>query len=149
MSESLTSESRPSFSLTEESQPSAIISESLTPTVILEPGMTTENVVKAKSKLSCPLCRGEVNGTVVVDAACSFMNTKSRGCASETCDFSGTYADLRKHARNVHPFSRPSEADPERRRDWRRMERQRDFGDLLSWLVARLEAMAQSNQIMA
>nr|GFB96761.1 hypothetical protein [Tanacetum cinerariifolium] len=29
-------------------------------------------------------CRGEVNGTVVVDAARSFMNTKSRSCASET-----------------------------------------------------------------
>nr|GEY31694.1 hypothetical protein [Tanacetum cinerariifolium] len=78
MSESLTSESRPLFSLTEESQPSAIISESLTPTVILEPGLTTENVVKAKSKLSCPLCREEVSGMVVVDAAHSFMNTKSR-----------------------------------------------------------------------
>nr|GEY31692.1 hypothetical protein [Tanacetum cinerariifolium] len=102
MSESLTFESRPLFSLTEESQPSAIISESLTPTVILEPGLTTENVVKAKSKLSCPLCREEVSGMVVVDAAHSFMNTK------------------------------PSEVDPERQRDWRRMERQRDFGDLLS-----------------
>nr|GEY73164.1 hypothetical protein [Tanacetum cinerariifolium] len=62
------------------------------------------------------------------------MNTKSRSCSSETCDFSGTYADLRKHARNVHPFARPSEADPERQRDWRRMERQMDFGDLLSTL---------------
>ncbi|GJW95419.1 pentatricopeptide repeat-containing protein [Tanacetum coccineum] len=134
MSESLTSESRPSYSLTEESQPSATIPESLTPTVILEPSPTTENIVKAKSKLSCPLCRGEVNGTVVVDAARSFMNTKSRSCASETCDFSGTYADLRKHARNVHPFARPSEADPERQEDWRRMERQRDIGDLLSTL---------------
>lgn len=134
MSASLTSESRPSVSLTEESQPSATIPESLSSTVILEPGPTTENLVKAKSKLACPLCRGEINGSVVVDAARLFMNTKSRSCASETCDFSGTYADLRKHARIVHPFARPSEADPERQRDWCRMERQRNLGDLLSTL---------------
>nr|GFA05494.1 hypothetical protein [Tanacetum cinerariifolium] len=132
MSGSLTSKSRPSFSLIEEIQPSAIISESLTPIVITETSLTTENVVKAKSKLLCPLCSREVNGTVVVDAARSFMNTKLRSCASETCDFSGTYADLRKHARNVHLFARPLEVDPERQRDWRRMERQRDFRDLLS-----------------
>ncbi|GKF34231.1 gypsy type transposase, partial [Tanacetum coccineum] len=80
MSESLTSESRPSYSLTEESQPSATIPESLTPTVILEPSPTTENIVKAKSKLSCPLCRGEVNDTVVVDAARSNICGSKEAC---------------------------------------------------------------------
>ncbi|XP_076913618.1 uncharacterized protein LOC143572313 [Bidens hawaiensis] len=85
-------------------------------------------------KLVCPLCRGEVNGWVVVEAARVFMNSKSRSCASETCNFSGTYADLRKHARLEHPLVRPSEADPDRQRDWRRLERQRDIGDLLSSL---------------
>ncbi|KAJ0576341.1 hypothetical protein HanOQP8_Chr05g0180381 [Helianthus annuus] len=85
-------------------------------------------------KLVCPLCRGEVNGWVVVESARLFMNSKTRSCASEACDFSGTYADLRKHARLVHPLVRPSEADPDRQRDWRRLERQRDIGDLLSSL---------------
>ncbi|THG14601.1 hypothetical protein TEA_014218 [Camellia sinensis var. sinensis] len=33
---------------------------------------------------------------------------------------SGTYTDLRKHARTEHPCVRPSEADPERQRNWRR-----------------------------
>ncbi|KAI6679395.1 hypothetical protein NL676_033276 [Syzygium grande] len=42
--------------------------------------------------------------------------------------------DLRKHARLEHPLVRPSEADPERQRNWRRMERQRDIGDLISTL---------------
>lgn len=88
----------------------------------------------ASLKLVCPLCRGEVNGWVVVEAARLFMNLKSRSCASETCDFSGTYTDLRKHARLEHPLVRPSEADPNRQRDWRRLERQRDIGDLLSTL---------------
>lgn len=106
--------------------------EPLLPNLISEASLTSET--EDKSKLVCPLCRGQVNGWVVVEAARIFMNTKSRSCASETCDFSGTYTDLRKHARLVHPLVRPSEADPERQRDWRRMERQRDLGDLLSTL---------------
>lgn len=83
-------------------------------------------------KLVCPLCRGHINGWVVVEPARQFMNAKVRSCACETCDFTGTYTDLRKHARLEHPCVRPSEADPERQRDWRRLERQRDLGDVLS-----------------
>ncbi|PON49069.1 hypothetical protein TorRG33x02_318700 [Trema orientale] len=41
---------------------------------------------------------------------------------------------LRKHARLEHPQVHPSEADPDRERNWRRLERQRDLGDLLSTL---------------
>ncbi|KAL3825127.1 hypothetical protein ACJIZ3_021156 [Penstemon smallii] len=87
-----------------------------------------------KSKIICPLCRGPVNGWTVVKTARRLMNSKSRSCASEICEFSGTYTDLRKHARLVHPLVRPTEADPERQRNWRRLERQRDLGDLLSTL---------------
>ncbi|CAK9147144.1 unnamed protein product [Ilex paraguariensis] len=94
--------------------------------------MSCENPVKPK--LVCPLCRGQINGWIVVEPARHFMNAKSRSCACETCDFSGTYTDLRKHARLLHPLVRPSEADPERQRSWRRLERQRDLGDLLSTL---------------
>ncbi|KAK1434700.1 hypothetical protein QVD17_00449 [Tagetes erecta] len=98
------------------------------------PSGTLEGGSTPALKLVCPLCRGEVNGWIVVEAARVFMNSKSRSCASETCDFTGTYTDLRKHARLVHPLVRPSEADPDRQRDWRRLERQRDIGDLLSSL---------------
>ncbi|XP_031491658.1 uncharacterized protein LOC116258594 [Nymphaea colorata] len=83
-------------------------------------------------KLSCPLCRGEINGWIVVESARRFMNTKTRSCAQESCTYSGTYSDLRKHARHEHPLARPSEVDPDRQRDWRRLERQRDLGDVLS-----------------
>ncbi|OMO57691.1 hypothetical protein COLO4_35186 [Corchorus olitorius] len=86
------------------------------------------------SKLVCPLCRGEIKDWVVVEPARRFMNAKSRSCSSETCNFTGAYKDLRKHARLEHPSVRPSEADPERQRNWRRLERQRDLGDLLSTL---------------
>lgn len=89
---------------------------------------------QVKGKLVCPLCRGHIIGWRIVEPARVFMNAKSRSCACETCDFNGSYADLRKHARLVHPLVRPSEADPERQRDWRRFERQRDIGDLISTL---------------
>lgn len=85
-------------------------------------------------KLVCPLCRGQVKDWIVVEPARHFMNAKPRSCSCETCNFSGTYTDLRKHARLEHPLVRPSEADPERQRSWRRLERQRDLGDLLSTL---------------
>ncbi|XP_020202228.1 uncharacterized protein LOC109788018 [Cajanus cajan] len=88
----------------------------------------------AKSKLVCPLCRGQIKEWKVVEAARHFMNEKSRSCSCETCNFSGTYTDLRKHARLEHPLERPSAVDPERQRNWRRLERQRDLGDLLSTL---------------
>ncbi|GLT57560.1 hypothetical protein SLA2020_305260 [Shorea laevis] len=87
-----------------------------------------------KPNLLCPLCRGLIKDRIVVEPARQFMNTKSRSCSCETCDRSDTYADLRKHARLEHPSARPSETDPERQFDWRRLERLRDLGHLLSTL---------------
>ncbi|KAL2924282.1 Adenylosuccinate synthetase [Bienertia sinuspersici] len=87
---------------------------------------------KLQQKLVCPLCRGQIIGWVVAESAREYMNAKSRSCASETCEFTGNYTDLRKHARLEHPQARPFEADPERQRNWRRLERQRDIGDVLS-----------------
>ncbi|KAL1822588.1 hypothetical protein ACET3Z_009366 [Daucus carota] len=109
------------------------------------PGMH-DNVENQKGKLVCPLCRGDVNGWMVDEPARIFMNSKSRSCASETCDFSGTYAELRKHARVVHPEVRPTEADPERQRDWRRLEQQRDFGDLISTLQSSIGEEMESTE---
>ncbi|XP_068653420.1 uncharacterized protein [Aristolochia californica] len=85
-----------------------------------------------QAKLSCPLCRGRINGWIVEETARQFMNTKTRSCSCESCPFAGTYAELRKHARQEHPLARPSEVDQQRQRDWRRLERQRDLGDVLS-----------------
>ncbi|EOA25813.1 hypothetical protein CARUB_v10019181mg [Capsella rubella] len=93
-----------------------------------------DNEKSKPPKLTCPLCRGHIKEWVVVEPARCFMNSKHRSCSCETCDFSGTYSDLRKHARVQHPGVRPSEADPERQRSWRRLERQRDLGDLISTL---------------
>ncbi|XP_020593387.1 uncharacterized protein LOC110034959 [Phalaenopsis equestris] len=92
----------------------------------------------SKPNLSCPLCRGVVSGSKVVEAARKHMNSKERSCSTETCGFSGAYSELRKHARTEHPLERPSEADPERERDWRRLEQQRDLGDLFSTMQSTL-----------
>ncbi|KAK8962348.1 hypothetical protein KSP40_PGU006714 [Platanthera guangdongensis] len=86
----------------------------------------------SKPRLSCPLCRGIVSGWKVVEAARKHMNAKARSCSTESCGFMGAYSEIRKHARTEHPLIRPSETDPGRQRDWRRLEQQRDLGDLFS-----------------
>ncbi|KAL5698089.1 hypothetical protein ACHQM5_029170 [Ranunculus cassubicifolius] len=91
-----------------------------------------------KQKLVCPLCRGQINGWTVVDTARKFMNLKSRSCASETCEYSGSYSDLRKHARVEHPSVRPSVVNHERQEAWRTMERERDLGDVISTMRSAL-----------
>ncbi|CAA0825261.1 Protein of unknown function (DUF1644 [Striga hermonthica] len=90
-------------------------------------------------QLVCPLCRGSVSGWVVVEPARELMNAKVRSCASETCDYSGSYKELRRHARLVHPLARPADVDPEMQHNWRRLERERDLGDLLSTLRMSME----------
>lgn len=109
----------------------------VTPATTAEPPSTA---TVQESKMVCPLCRGQVKGWVVVEAAREFMNAKSRSCSSGTCEFSGTYSDLRRHARVVHPLVRPSEADPGRQQDWRRLESERNLGDLLSILESSMES---------
>lgn len=60
------------------------------------------------------------------------MNSKTRSCSLETCNFAGNYAELRKHARIQYPSERPSEADPSRQSDWTRLELQRDFEEVFT-----------------
>lgn len=66
---------------------------------------------QTKSTLVCPLCRGEVSGWTVEEPARLFMNHKQRTCAKDNSNFSGTYTDLKNHARSsAHPEIGPSEA---------------------------------------
>ncbi|XP_039116808.1 uncharacterized protein LOC120252736 [Dioscorea cayenensis subsp. rotundata] len=82
--------------------------------------------------LKCPLCRGTVMGWIIVKEARQYMDLKTRSCSRESCAFSGNYRELRRHARRVHPTTRPAEVDPSRQRAWRRMEHQREYGDIIS-----------------
>ncbi|MCD7459809.1 hypothetical protein HAX54_042024 [Datura stramonium] len=93
---------------------------------------TTWSTGGQQPKLVCPLCRGQIKGWIVVEAARKFMDSKQRSCSLETCSFNGNYGELRKHARLEHPLERPAEADAQRLFEWRRLEIQRDFGDTLS-----------------
>lgn len=100
--------------------------------VQLEFGHTVQRGNHLHPNLVCPLCRGEIYGYMVLEPARRYMNSKPRSCSSETCEFQGTYSELRKHARSEHPSVRPSEIDPTRWHDWIRMEQERDLEDFLS-----------------
>lgn len=84
-----------------------------------------------KSDLVCPLCRGCITGWVVKAPARRFMNSKTRCCSLETCNLSGNYTKLRKHARLEHPSDRPSETSKIRQSNWTTLERQLDIDDAL------------------
>lgn len=86
------------------------------------------------SCLKCPLCRGNVLGWMIVKEARQYLDLKRRSCARESCSFSGNYRELRRHARRVHPMTRPGDVDPSRQRTWRRLENQSEYGDVLSAL---------------
>lgn len=109
------------------------VTEEETSTINMRPDRSgTEILVNDSVELKCPLCRGEVTGWKVVEAARNYLNSKPRSCSYESCSFSGTYKDLRKHARSVHPTVRPAEVDPARQRAWRDSELSREFDDMLS-----------------
>jgi hypothetical protein len=84
------------------------------------------------NQLICPLCRGAVKGWEVIREARQYLDEKPRTCSREGCAFSGTYGALRRHARRVHPTTRPADVDPSRRRAWHHLENQREYGDILS-----------------
>lgn len=86
----------------------------------------------SQQRLQCPLCRGQVFGWVVRVPARQYLNSKQRSCSHETCDFVGSYAELRKHARLEHPSVRPWAVDQKRKRDWECSEHVREVEDILS-----------------
>uniref|UniRef100_A0A1D1XLK8 Small nuclear ribonucleoprotein-associated protein B n=1 Tax=Anthurium amnicola TaxID=1678845 RepID=A0A1D1XLK8_9ARAE len=84
------------------------------------------------TELSCPLCRGQVKGWTVVKPAREYLNAKKRSCMQDNCSFVGTYKELRKHMRAVHPSAKPREVDPALEQKWRRLEREREHEDVIS-----------------
>ncbi|XP_021277498.1 uncharacterized protein LOC110411594 [Herrania umbratica] len=81
---------------------------------------------------TCPLCRGEVTGWVVVDKARLHLDEKKRCCEEEQCTFAGSYLELRKHAQLEHPHARPSRIDPARQLDWENFQQSSEIIDVLS-----------------
>ncbi|XP_010531648.1 PREDICTED: uncharacterized protein LOC104807904 isoform X2 [Tarenaya hassleriana] len=84
------------------------------------------------SDLTCPLCRGQVKGWTIVQPARDYLNLKKRSCMQESCSFVGTFKELRKHMKMVHPSAGPREVDPAVEQKWRRLELERDRDDVIS-----------------
>ncbi|MBA0787268.1 hypothetical protein Gotri_025022 [Gossypium trilobum] len=81
---------------------------------------------------TCPLCRGQVTGWVIVDKARLLLDEKKRCCEEEQCTFAGTYLELHKHAQIEHPHARPSRIDPARQLDWENFQQSSEMVDVLS-----------------
>lgn len=88
------------------------------------------------TELACPLCRGQVKGWTVVEAARKYLNAKKRTCMQDGCSFVGTYKELRKHVRAEHPFAQPREVDPILEQKWRRLEHERERDDVISTVMS-------------
>ncbi|KAK6947357.1 Protein of unknown function DUF1644 [Dillenia turbinata] len=97
---------------------------------------TVENPVSAKSeescKPTCPLCRGDVTGWVIIDNARAHLDKKHRCCEEERCNFKGTFMELQKHAQIEHPHACPSKVDPARQLDWENFQQSSEIIDVLS-----------------
>ncbi|KAK9167644.1 hypothetical protein Scep_002835 [Stephania cephalantha] len=83
-------------------------------------------------ELACPLCRGQVKGWTVVEAARDYLNSKKRSCMQDNCSFLGTYKELRKHVKREHPSAKPREVDPVLEQKWKRLEHEREREDVMS-----------------
>uniref|UniRef100_A0A1D1XCJ6 Zinc finger protein 62 n=1 Tax=Anthurium amnicola TaxID=1678845 RepID=A0A1D1XCJ6_9ARAE len=94
----------------------------------------SSSVSEQNGLFKCPLCRGTVLGYRNVKEARKYLDLKPRSCSRESCTFSGTYRELRRHARRIHPMTRPADVDPSRQRAWRHLEREWEVGDVLSAL---------------
>ncbi|GMJ06962.1 hypothetical protein like AT1G68140 [Hibiscus trionum] len=85
-----------------------------------------------ETKLTCPLCRGQVKGWTVVEPAREYLNTKKRSCMQDDCTFVGTFKELRKHMRSDHPCAQPRDVDPSLKQKWRRLVLEREQEDVIS-----------------
>ncbi|KAK4793586.1 hypothetical protein SAY86_024021 [Trapa natans] len=89
-------------------------------------------VPEGDSRPTCPLCRGEVTGWVIIEEARTYLDRKQRCCDELQCSFMGTFLELQKHARLEHPHARPSKIDPARQLDWENFQQSSEIIDVLS-----------------
>lgn len=87
-------------------------------------------------ELLCPLCRGQVKGWTVVEDARKHLNSKKRGCMEDKCLFSGSYRQLKKHVKTVHPRAKPRAIDPVREEKWKKLEVERERNDVISTVMS-------------
>ncbi|XP_019433093.1 PREDICTED: uncharacterized protein LOC109339996 isoform X1 [Lupinus angustifolius] len=123
-------------------------SETLQDRAVLE-DLDVDSSSESKLSLKCPLCRGQVQGWEVIEEARNHLNMKKRSCSVDSCSFVGNYLELRRHARRVHPTSRPSDVDPVRERDWQHFEHQREYADIVSAIQSAIpDAMVVGDYVL-
>ncbi|WZZ41087.1 uncharacterized protein LOC106388447 [Brassica napus] len=88
------------------------------------------------AELLCPLCRGQVKGWTVVKDARKYLNSKKRACMKDSCLFSGSYRQLKKHVKEVHPRAKPRAIDPVMEEKWKKLEVERERSDVISTLMS-------------
>ncbi|KAE9609193.1 putative transcription factor C2H2 family [Lupinus albus] len=99
---------------------------------------TSVEVSDSQGKLSCPLCRGDVSGWIVVDKARVHFDDKKRCCDEHQCKFTGSYLELQKHAHLEHPHAHPSKIDPARKLDWENFQQSSEVIDVLSTIQSEI-----------
>ncbi|CAL0305686.1 unnamed protein product [Lupinus luteus] len=95
-------------------------------------------VPDCQGKLSCPLCRGDVSGWIVVDKARLHFDEKKRSCDEHQCKFMGSYLELQEHAQVEHPHAHPSKIDPARKLDWENFQQSSEVIDVLSTIQSEI-----------
>ncbi|RWW62000.1 hypothetical protein BHE74_00030898 [Ensete ventricosum] len=88
------------------------------------------------SRPTCPLCRGDVTGWLIIDEARVYLNTKKRCCEEKHCTYVGNFSELQKHAQLKHPHSRPSEIDPAQQLNWEIFQQSSEIINVLSTIHA-------------
>ncbi|XP_010421747.1 PREDICTED: uncharacterized protein LOC104720316 [Camelina sativa] len=87
-------------------------------------------------ELLCPLCRGQVKGWTVVEKERKYLNSKKRSCMKDNCSFYGSYRQLKKHVKAVHPRSNPRAIDPVLEEKWKKLEGERERSDVISTVMS-------------
>ncbi|TVU39471.1 hypothetical protein EJB05_12893, partial [Eragrostis curvula] len=90
------------------------------------------DAMQNSAEMKCPLCRGSVSGWIPAADVRQYLDKRFRTCSHDSCRFVGTYEQLREHARTAHLLTKPAHVELSRKRTWDRLEREQEFGDVIS-----------------
>jgi hypothetical protein len=90
------------------------------------------DAMQSSAEMKCPLCRGSVSGWIPAGDVRQYLDNKLRTCSHDSCKLTGTYEQLREHARTAHMLTKPAHVDLSRKRSWDRLEREQEVGDVIS-----------------
>ncbi|THU49009.1 hypothetical protein C4D60_Mb06t05070 [Musa balbisiana] len=95
-----------------------------------------ETSTSPTSQPTCPLCRGNVTGWLIIDEARANLNMMKRCCEERHCTYVGNFSELQKHAQLKHPYSYPSKIDPAHKLNWENFQQSSEIIDVLSTIHA-------------